>query len=67
MSDLPQCPKCDSAYTYEDGELFICPECAHEWAKGSIKNEEKSEQNTIRDSCGNVLADGDMITVDQRS
>ena len=33
MSDLPKCPKCGSAYTYEDGNMFICPECAHEWSK----------------------------------
>ncbi len=63
MSDLPLCPKCDSAYTYEDGELFICPECAHEWSKNSNKNDEQAEQYIVRDSNGNVLADGDMITV----
>jgi protein PhnA len=63
MSDFPQCPKCDSAYTYEDGELYICPECAHEWSKNSKKSDEQVEQYIVRDSNGNVLADGDMITV----
>ncbi|MBV1913094.1 MAG: alkylphosphonate utilization protein, partial [Cycloclasticus sp.] len=35
MSDLPNCPQCHSEYTYEDGSLYICPECAHEWSKDS--------------------------------
>ena len=31
--NLPRCPKCQSEFTYEDGDLYICPECAHEWSK----------------------------------
>ncbi|HBF1431842.1 TPA: alkylphosphonate utilization protein, partial [Clostridioides difficile] len=34
MENLPNCPKCNSEYTYEDGTLLVCPECSHEWALG---------------------------------
>jgi len=60
MSELPACPKCDSPYTYQDGSLFICPECAHEWTALS-DNEDAGE--TIRDSNGAELKDGDTVTV----
>jgi protein PhnA len=60
MSQLPACPQCQSPYAYEDGLMLICPECAHEWAKdGSDEETEK----TIKDSNGNLLADGDTVTV----
>ncbi|KMY54299.1 alkylphosphonate utilization protein [Bacillus sp. FJAT-27231] len=59
MSDLPNCPKCSSAYTYEDGALFICPECAHEWTLETEAEEEK----IIKDANGNILSDGDTVTV----
>ncbi len=62
MHTLPSCPECSSAYTYEDGNLFICPECAHEWTKDSEKKE-GSEKNVIKDAHGNILTDGDTITV----
>lgn len=61
MSQLPQCPKCSSEYTYEDGHLYVCPECAHEWAKDSVTV--NSDQKVVRDAHGNVLADGDSVTV----
>lgn len=65
MFSLPNCPKCNSEYTYEDGSLFICPECNHEWAlkvqgKDGENNEEKK---TIKDVNGNILNDGDSITL----
>ena len=60
MSDLPKCPKCNSEYTYEDGLLLICPECAHEWSKDDSSEE---AEKIIRDSNGNPLADGDTVTV----
>lgn len=59
MADLPNCPNCDSEYTYEDGPSFVCPECAHEWAKDGADDNEKE----IKDSNGNVLQDGDTVTV----
>ncbi|WP_347453064.1 zinc ribbon domain-containing protein YjdM [Acinetobacter thermotolerans] len=57
---LPPCPKCQSEYTYEDGDLLICPECAYEWKEGEDTTE---EQVIIKDANGNVLADGDSVTV----
>lgn len=59
MSQLPNCPACQSEYTYEDGLNFVCPECAHEWSKVG----EPEEESQIKDSNGNVLQDGDTITV----
>jgi protein PhnA len=62
MSNLPNCPKCNSEYTYEDGNLLVCPECAHEWTvEGETQNTE--DKKIIRDANGNVLNDGDSVTV----
>ncbi|WP_426661323.1 zinc ribbon domain-containing protein YjdM [Rhodanobacter aciditrophus] len=62
MSDLPNCPKCNSTYTYEDGAMFVCPECAHEWPKVAEAAAETDEL-VVKDANGNLLADGDSITV----
>ena len=62
MSDLPNCPKCSSEYTYEDRDLLVCPECAHEWTP-SAANDDSDEQKVITDANGNVLQDGDTVTV----
>lgn len=62
MSKLPTCPKCNSEYTYEDGSLFVCPECAHEWA-AELGIENSEDEKIIRDVNGNVLNDGDAVTV----
>ena len=61
MSGLPPCPKCGSGYTYEDGELYICPECAHEWAADAPPVVE--DARVVKDANGNVLQDGDSVTV----
>ena len=61
MNNLPNCPKCDSQYTYEDGAFLICPECAHEWSAGDSAAE--SSDIVVKDSNGNVLNDGDSVTV----
>lgn len=61
MSDLPACPKCGSTYTYEDGALLICPECAHEWSVSEAVK--AADEKVIKDANGNVLADGDSVTV----
>lgn len=61
MSDLPNCPNCQSEFTYEDGNMFVCPECAHEWAKNSSDNND--EEKVVRDANGNTLTDGDTVTV----
>ena len=62
MSNLPNCPKCNSEYTYEDGNLFVCPECAHEWTLAS-EAEEIEEKKVYKDANGNILNDGDSVTV----
>lgn len=62
MSSLPKCPQCSSEYTYEDRGLFICPECSHEWS-GETEQTESSEGLVVKDANGNLLADGDSITV----
>jgi protein PhnA len=62
MSQLPPCPKCASTYTYEDGGQLVCPECAHEWAPGEPA-EPAEAARVVRDAVGNVLADGDSVTV----
>ncbi|NLI58176.1 MAG: alkylphosphonate utilization protein [Clostridium sp.] len=62
MDKLPNCPKCNCEYTYEDANLFICPECFHEWkATDTAQNEEDTK--VIKDANGNVLNDGDTVTV----
>jgi len=62
MSQLPPCPKCGSVYTYEDGDQYICPECAYEWDKNAT-TDSGDQARVVRDSNGNVLQDGDTVTV----
>ncbi|GGA72205.1 zinc ribbon domain-containing protein YjdM [Ornithinibacillus halotolerans] len=59
---LPNCPKCNSEYTYEDGVMIVCPECGHEWMLNGESDNEETEE-VIRDANGNILSDGDTITV----
>ena len=59
---LPSCPKCNSEFTYEDGTQLVCPECAHEWSANG-PDESASESKVIRDAVGNVLQDGDTVSV----
>ena len=59
MSDFP---KCNSEYTYEDGSLFVCPECAYEWSKEG-NNEASDDVLVVKDSNGNILSDGDTVTI----
>lgn len=62
MSSLPNCPKCRSEYTYEDGNMLVCPECAHEWSTEAVA-ETSGDTRVIKDAHGNVLQDGDTVTV----
>lgn len=62
MSDLPNCPKCSSEYTYQDGNMYICPECAHEWSIDAAAENSENER-VITDANGNTLNDGDTVTV----
>lgn len=59
--NLPNCPKCNSAYTYEDRNLFVCPECAHEWSEAS--EQASLDHEVVKDANGNVLQDGDTVTI----
>jgi len=56
------CPQCNCEYVYQDGSLWVCPECAHEWAAGEVAAE-GAAQAGVRDAHGNPLADGDAVTV----
>ena len=58
---LPNCPKCQSEYTYQDGDLLICPECANEWKEGEVR--QADAEQLIKDAHGTVLTDGDSVTV----
>ncbi|MDO8789831.1 MAG: zinc ribbon domain-containing protein YjdM [Sulfuritalea sp.] len=63
MSSFPKCPKCGSEYTYEDEEMFVCPECAHEWSREAAAEENPERKAEVRDAVGNMLQDGDSVTV----
>jgi protein PhnA len=56
----PKCPECGGEYVYEDSELFVCPECGHEWSKNSELN---TDEFVVKDANGNILKDGDSVTV----
>ncbi len=58
---LPNCPKCNSQYTYEDMGLYICPECFHEWTQADL--DKALEESIIRDAFGNELNDGDDVII----
>ena len=60
MENLPNCPKCGYEYTYEDGEMIVCPDCGYEWNPNEVKEEEKL---IVKDANGNILQDGDSVTV----
>ncbi len=62
MSSLPPCPQCASVYTYEDGALYICPECSHEWSTDG-HDSALDAATVIKDANGNALQDGDSVTV----
>lgn len=60
MSGIPNCPKCESSYVYEDRDMYVCPECSHEW---EINGDTESQNIIVKDANGNELADGDTVTV----
>lgn len=61
MSGFPPCPKCNSLYTYADEILLICPECAYEWT--NIDNDNTNKGSEIKDANGNILKDGDSVSI----
>jgi protein PhnA len=62
MNNFPPCPQCNSEFTYEDGEMFICPECGYEWAMAAVLENEEGGK-VVKDAYGNILKDGDSVTV----
>jgi protein PhnA len=63
MSSLPKCPQCNSEFTYEDGSNYVCPECAHEWSREAAVVGGAELKAGVRDAVGNILEDGDTVTV----
>lgn len=63
MPETPPCPECNCEYTYEMGSLIVCPECAHEWNPEESSDAAADSAPVIRDSVGNVLADGDAVVI----
>jgi protein PhnA len=61
MSALPPCPNCQSEYAYEDQTLLICPECGHEWDPNHVAVDE--DALILKDAVGNLLAEGDKVTL----
>ena len=57
---LPKCPKCGSEYTYEDGSMLVCPECFYEW---TLEDNSANEENGVKDANGNILQNGDSVTI----
>jgi len=62
MNNLPKCPACGSEFTYEDNSMYVCPECAPEWPKDGAA-EDSADVRIVKDANGNVLQDGDNVTV----
>ncbi|ASN22821.1 phosphonoacetate hydrolase [Streptomyces pluripotens] len=65
IENLPPCPKCSCAYTYEMNALVVCPECGHEWvpAEAEAADDATTGQRVVKDAVGNVLQDGDSVVV----
>ena len=64
MSEQPKCPNCESEYAYEDAAMWVCPDCGHEWiAQEASAEPEVHGESGVRDSLGNLLQDGDSVTV----
>ena len=62
MSEIPACPECSSPYGYHDGSLVVCPECGHEWAINAMAEDEE-DASAVRDANGNILSDGDTVSL----
>jgi len=61
-SELPNCPNCNSEYTYQDEGMYVCPECAHEW-HNYVATGVEERARTVHDANGNQLHDGDTVSV----
>ena len=60
MNDIPNCEKCGSEYAYDDGNIYICPDCGHEWSKDAVAAE---QEVVVKDANGNILKDGDNVSI----
>jgi protein PhnA len=63
MDEAVKCPKCNSEHAYQDGPLWVCPECAHEWSVTAELSAETAQEAGVRDANGNPLVDGDSVIV----
>ena len=63
MTELPPCPQCNSSFTYVDRALHVCPECGHEWSPTEVQAAAADGPRVVKDANGNVLQDGDTVTV----
>lgn len=63
METLPNCPECSSALTYKDRNLYVCPECAHEWTAAQELESNSQDETQVKDANGQILKDGDSVTV----
>lgn len=61
MPTTPACPVCAMENTYQDGDHYICPDCAHEWPTAAQAEEGEGPANVIKDAHGTPLADGDSV------
>jgi protein PhnA len=62
MKEIPNCAKCGCEFTYENGGMYVCPECGHEWVENAA-SENGEEEVVVKDAHGNVLHDGDSVTI----
>ena len=65
MSTNTPCPNCGCEHVYPDGSLWVCPECGNEWSQsaGADSQDAGDGADGVKDANGNVLADGDTVTV----
>ncbi|MEK9280207.1 MULTISPECIES: zinc ribbon domain-containing protein YjdM [unclassified Bradyrhizobium] len=63
MNDAMKCPTCNSEHAYQDRDLWVCPECGHEWSAAADAAPQTSHETGVRDANGNLLADGDSVVV----
>jgi protein PhnA len=64
MKDIPNCVKCSSNLTYQNGSLYVCPECGHEWTE-NLESNDQSQEIVVKDAHGNILKSGDTVTIIQ--
>lgn len=60
MTEMIKCPKCNSEYTYPNGELLVCSQCFYEW---NPEDAGEDEPGKVIDANGNELQNGDSVIV----